>query len=422
MFRFGRCGYWAVLCAAGFLVTACLPELSRSETRPGFGLLGRASAEFEDRIVLIDQIESTQRPQKRSWGSEQAEGPPDVKQAGDNGLAWASQTTDGQREWLLCSYEAPLRPRAVLIHATYNPGAIVQVSVLNDAGDETIAWDGEDPTPRDQPRGVSVIPVKIGFPVRTVRLTLDSPAVPGWNEIDAVGVEDLDGFMHWASHVEASSVYGSSAAPMSPANNKRAYSPEQATGEPDAAGPGDQSSAWASASPDNQAEWLICEYKTPQIPAEILVYENNAPGAITKVSVFGDDDQEVTIFEGDDPTPRGQPWGISVFPVEVDFPFHKLKLYVNSQEVPGYNEIDAVGLRAASGEIQWASGAQASSSFGAPPPVTPPPQMMRPPTDGDRDLLELQKQLQSLRQQVEELQEVREDLNELKELLKEQAR
>lgn len=388
-----------------------------------------------DRVVIVETtvdfgepllVTASGRSSKRSWGTEQAEGPPDVKQAGDNAAAWASQTTDGQREWLLCSYAAPLKIRAVMVYETYNPGALIKISAFNAEADEIMAWEGDDPTPRGKPKGVSVIPVKLDFPVQRIRLTIDSPAVPGYNEIDAVGVEDTDGNVHWANRVEASSTFGAASGPIRPANNKRYYSPEQAAGEPDTPGPGDQGSAWASATPDNQAEWLVCEFEKAQSPAEIVVYENNAPGAITKVSVYQKDGKEVTIWQGVDPTPRDQRWGISVFPVKVEFPFQKLKLYINSQEVPGYNEIDAVGLRAANGDIQWASKAEASSSFGAGYPssmVMTDSGLMVPARSGsDRSLEEIKKELQALRGQVEELQKVRQELKELKDLLKEKIK
>src|SRR5262249_1509989 len=292
-------------------------------------------------------------------------GPPDVRQAGDNSQAWASQTPDGQKEWLICEYGEPLEVRAVIVYETFNPGALVQVSAFNAEGDEIVAWEGNDPTPRGKPKGISVIPVKLDFPVTRIRLSIDSPAVPGWNEIDAVAIEDRDGNTHWAVRAEASSTYGSPAGFDPGTNTKPSYSPAQVTGEPDTPRPGDQGSAWASATPAGQPEWPICEFKTAKSPIEIVVYENNAPGAISKIGVFKDDDTEVTAWEGTDPTPRDQPWGVSVFPVTLEFPFKKLKLYINSQEVPGYNEVDAVGLRGAGSETEWASAAQASSAYGS---------------------------------------------------------
>lgn len=299
-----------------------------------------------------------------------------------------------------------------MVYATYNPGALTKITAFNAEGDEVVAWEGEDPSPAGKPRGVSVIPVKLDFAVQRIRLTIDSPAVPGWNEIDAVGVEDADGNTHWSSHVEASSTYGTPRGSAPRGNSKRSYAPEQAAGEPDTPRPGDQGSAWTAATPDGSPEWLVCEFKTPQVAVEVVVYENNAPGAITKLTVFQKDGKEVTVWQGVDPTPRDQPWGISVFPVKVDFPFQKLKLSINSQEVPGYNEIDAVGLRAANGDIEWASGAEASSSYGVSPTPVMESQMTQSGMSNDRQLQTLQTEIQTLRRQVEELQQ---GLRELKE-------
>jgi hypothetical protein len=408
------------LAMLGLLVIgACLCGAERPKSRP----VERRRRVIDVSDLVIDSPFQSTRAAKRSFGPEQATGRPDVRQAGDNGAAWASQTPDGQREWLLCDFAAPIQARAIMVYESFNPGALVRVSAFNAAGDEVIAWEGEDPTPRNRQRGISVIPIKLDFPVQRVRLVIDSPAVPGWNEIDAVGIEDLGGTIQWASQAEASSTFGAAFRGGQPANSKRPYSSEQAVGAPDTPRPGDQGSAWAPATPDNQPEWLVCEYKNPQMPAEVVVYENNAPGAITRISVLDAAGKESTIWEGSDPTPRDQPWGVSVFPVKVDAPVHKLKLYINSQEVPGYNEIDAVGLRGASGEVEWASAAEASSVFGAgPTSMSAPAAMMQAPGIGDTRIQDLKKEIQGLRQQIEELQQLRQELKDLKELLKEKSK
>src|SRR5207248_11728619 len=64
---------------------------------------------------------------------------------------------------------------------------------------------GEDPTGQDQDKGVSVIPLKLNFKTARVRLIIDSKGVEGWNEIDAVGLDDASGKTHWASAAIASS-------------------------------------------------------------------------------------------------------------------------------------------------------------------------------------------------------------------------
>jgi hypothetical protein len=151
---------------------------------------------------------------KRAWGPEQAEGPPDTEGAGDIQSAWASQTQDGQKEWLVCDYAEPVLPSAVLVHETYNPGTLEKVTVFDEAGTEHEAWTGTDPTPRTAARGTSIIPIKTKFPVQKVKLFFDSPAVAGWNEIDAVGLRSKDDNVQWAMKVTASSTYAQQVEPV----------------------------------------------------------------------------------------------------------------------------------------------------------------------------------------------------------------
>lgn len=144
---------------------------------------------------------------KRGWGPEQATGEPDTHQAGDVETAWASLTADGEDEWLLLEYAEPVVPTAVLVYESFNPGALTKVSVFKLDGSEFTAWSGKDPTPVGGERGVSEIPIKVPFKTNRVKIYLASKAVPGWNEIDAVGLRDKADKVHWASAAEASSTY-----------------------------------------------------------------------------------------------------------------------------------------------------------------------------------------------------------------------
>ncbi len=144
---------------------------------------------------------------KRNWGPEQATGEPDTEMAGDIVTAWASASQDGQEEWLMLEYENFVTPTAVLVHETYNPGALYRVTVFKPDGEEVEVWKGVDPTPTDSGQGVSEIPVKVNFKTNRVKIYLDSPSVPGWNEIDAVGLRDKTKTTQWAVAVEASSTY-----------------------------------------------------------------------------------------------------------------------------------------------------------------------------------------------------------------------
>jgi hypothetical protein len=144
----------------------------------------------------------------RPWGPEQATGAPDTwPNAGDLGTAWASQTQDGQREWLELTYDAPVRPLAVTVYETYNPGAVDRITGFDAPGNEIELWSGSDPIPAGREKGIAVIPVQPVFDLTRIRVYLDSPKVQGWNEIDAVGLLDAAGTTHWAKSATASSTY-----------------------------------------------------------------------------------------------------------------------------------------------------------------------------------------------------------------------
>jgi hypothetical protein len=144
---------------------------------------------------------------KRGWGPEQATGEPDTLMAGDIQTAWAAASPEGQKEWLLLEYEDFITPTAVLVHETYRPGALYRVTAYKPDGEEVEVWKGTDPTATDADRGVSEIPIKINFKTNRIRIFLDSEKVPGWNEIDAVGLRDKNKKMYWAVAVDASSTY-----------------------------------------------------------------------------------------------------------------------------------------------------------------------------------------------------------------------
>ncbi|MEO1525015.1 MAG: hypothetical protein AAFX06_06240 [Planctomycetota bacterium] len=138
----------------------------------------------------------------------------------------------------------------------------------------------------------------------------------------------------------------------------------QVIGPPDTTGFGDIRTAWASGTPDSQNEWLTLEYGKPIRPKTVLVYETYNPGALTQVSVFDPDGKEVVAWRGNDPTTSDKNRGISSIPISTTFEVQYIKLYFDSPNVSGWNEIDAVGLVSDKGITHWATNAAASSSYG----------------------------------------------------------
>ena len=157
-----------------------------------------------------------QPPTKRNWSPEQATGPPDayrIRVGGDYPQAWASLTPDDQEEWLELTWDEPIEAVGVDVYQTFNPGALVRVvaydPLVRGYTTEVARWEGVDPTLRDAQNGKGISKIRFDKPVSTNRIVLylDSPNVPGWNEIDAVGLVDTSGTVHWATGATASSTY-----------------------------------------------------------------------------------------------------------------------------------------------------------------------------------------------------------------------
>jgi hypothetical protein len=148
-----------------------------------------------------------------NWSPGQATGQPDTLTGGDQVTAWASQSADGQAEWLLLDYAEAVVPKAVRVYETCSTGAVDRVTLFDVAGNEVEGWSGVDPTPRNRPIGMSEIPLKpLGFATKRVRIHVDSASVSSWNEIDAVALVGADDRVQWAVAAEASSTYASTVA------------------------------------------------------------------------------------------------------------------------------------------------------------------------------------------------------------------
>nr|CAA9254911.1 hypothetical protein AVDCRST_MAG63-2220 [uncultured Armatimonadetes bacterium] len=146
--------------------------------------------------------------ERRAWGPEQATGRPDTPQAGDHQSAWASSTKDDSDEWLMLEYERPGVARSLHIHETFNPGAVVRVTVFTLDGREVEVWRRERPRLPRTARYVLRPTVSERVLTNRVKIYLASRSVRGWNEIDAVGLRDESGALQWATAAHASSTYG----------------------------------------------------------------------------------------------------------------------------------------------------------------------------------------------------------------------
>ncbi len=118
----------------------------------------------------------------------QATGAPNVTRHGDHARAWAPKLADGGEEWIELTFAQPVRATEVRVVQNFNPGAIMRIEVIDEAGTAAIVWTGPDKTVYAK-NEIGTLAAKFPVtekPIARVKLVLDAKVVAGSNEIDAV--------------------------------------------------------------------------------------------------------------------------------------------------------------------------------------------------------------------------------------------
>ncbi len=189
---------------------------------------------------------------------------------------------------------------------------------------------------------------------------------------------------------------------MAPA--RRAWGPEQAEGEPNTTEVGDMQTAWASRSQDDREEWLLAEFAAPINATAVKVHETYNPGAISRITAFGLDGKETEIWAGQAaPIPAA-----AVVVNQKEFPrplkTNRVKVYLDSPRVAGWNEIDAIGLLDKDGKTHWASTVACSSTFAERNGAVQPGGFIPAVPDAGR-VQQLEQQLRRMQNDINELRQ-----------------
>ena len=142
-------------------------------------------AKVKQWVAKAIEIEKEAREHPPSWSPNQAVGPPNTKPMGDLVTAWATANQSAGKEWLELDYVPPFIAHQVRIHETYNPGAVVELVLKGEDGQEIVRIPVVA-TARTAPEWLEVSFDATAVPVQSVRVILDTSRVAGWNEIDAV--------------------------------------------------------------------------------------------------------------------------------------------------------------------------------------------------------------------------------------------
>lgn len=127
------------------------------------------------------------------WSAARALGPPEVYPAsGDDARAWASAGADDRVEWIEVALAAPRRIAAVQIVETFNPGAVHRLDLTTASGRVLPVFVGAAHATGEPARVTRFDVPCTDEPIVAIRVQLDSSAVAGWNELDAIGAIPCD--------------------------------------------------------------------------------------------------------------------------------------------------------------------------------------------------------------------------------------
>lgn len=151
--------------------------------------------------------------------------------------------------------------------------------------------------------------------------------------------------VQWASSLlRYSSQYG-----------KKAYSAEQVLGRPNKLPDfGASPCAWAPSREDNRVnEYVWVGFDQPIHVAQIAIAENLNPGAISKIYLYDDRKKQHLVYEAGRVYPAMVPGRIFRHYIEpTTYPVHSLKLVLQTDQVPGMNQIDAIGISGTNDPIE----------------------------------------------------------------------
>ncbi|HEX2746871.1 MAG TPA: sigma-70 family RNA polymerase sigma factor [Verrucomicrobiales bacterium] len=146
-------------------------------------------------------------------------------------------------------------------------------------------------------------------------------------------------------------------------NGKVHWDHSQATGAPDTQSAGDIPTAWAPKQTKSGEQWLQLGYKDAVEIKEINIHETNAPGAVSKVAAVMPDGKEKVLWQGTATARSDSEIIESSIPVPPGTTSRQIKVYVDTNRVDSWPEIDAVEMVGTNGSKQWASESTASSSY-----------------------------------------------------------
>ena len=152
----------------------------------------RSSLDRDPNVLWADRVvKFSSQYSDTDWSADQVLGSPDTYPAhGDRPTAWSPGVNDDNHtEFIQVGFESPTRMEGLKVYETCNPGAIVQIVVIDETGRRHSLWQPERPETTSVKKRVFRIQLPpTTYKVDMVEIHLEPQANSGWNQIDAIGL------------------------------------------------------------------------------------------------------------------------------------------------------------------------------------------------------------------------------------------
>jgi len=124
------------------------------------------------------------------YSATQALGNPNVPEnEGDSPNAWGAKK-DNRSEYIIVGFDDPQRIQQVVIHESFNPGAITKIYTIDEGDNAVEIYNAEPQALPKTSRILNVVIPMTEYKVKGVEVHVEGEAVPGLNCIDAIGISD----------------------------------------------------------------------------------------------------------------------------------------------------------------------------------------------------------------------------------------
>lgn len=138
----------------------------------------------------VEVLQVSSQYSAKEWSADQVLGAPNVLPSyGSSPVAWSPRRSNEGTEFIMVRFENPIHARQVVIAENEHPGAISAITLYDEGNKGHRVYENKDPGPAGLPgRLFSTTFKKTRYKVVSARIELNTAAVDGFQQIDAIGI------------------------------------------------------------------------------------------------------------------------------------------------------------------------------------------------------------------------------------------